>query len=65
MSMTKPNFLLKNCLTNVYRLNKFAKLLTRYTFSKLVPKLTKYTSYKALNLSKAVPNNLVFGDNLL
>jgi hypothetical protein len=56
MSMTKPNFLLKNCLTNVYRLNKFAKLLTRYTFNTLIQKLTEYTSYEVVNLCKVVPN---------
>ena len=44
MSVTKPNFLLKNCLTNVYLLNKFAKLLIRYTFNTLIQKLTEYTS---------------------
>jgi len=56
MSMTKPSFLLKNYLTGVYRLNKFAKLLTRYTFNKLLPKLTEYTSCEVGNQSKVVPN---------
>ena len=50
---------------NVYHFINLCNLAIRYVFDKLVPKLTKYTSYKALNLSKAVPNNLVFGDNLL
>ena len=43
MSVTKPNFLLKNCfnyLTGVYR---FIKLLTQYT------------SYEAVNIGSEVP----------
>ena len=55
MSMTKPNFLVKNCLTNVYRLNKFAQFLKRHTFNKLKQKLTEYTAYEVVNLCKVVP----------
>lgn len=65
MSMTNPcdNWCISKGL--YINLSNLCNLLIRYIFNKLVPKLTKYTSYKVGNLSKAVPNNNVFGDNLL
>lgn len=43
MSVTKPNFLLKNCLICLTGVYHFIKLLTQYT------------SYEAVNIGSEVP----------
>ena len=56
MSMTKPHTELgisKGLYINVTIL---CNLVTRYTFNKLPPKFTEYTSYEVGNPSKVVPN---------
>ena len=43
MSVTKPNFLLKNCLSRLTGVYHFIKLFTQYT------------SYEAINIGSEVP----------
>jgi hypothetical protein len=55
MSMTKPYTelgFLRGLYINVTNL---CNLASRYTFNKLIPKLTEYTSYEVVNKSKVVP----------
>lgn len=55
MSMTKPHTELGFLRVLYINVTNMCNLAIRYTFNKLIPKLTEYTSYKAGNLSKVVP----------
>jgi len=51
MSMTKPHIELGVSINLYISATILCNLVTRYTFTKLIPKLTEYTSYEVSNLA--------------
>jgi hypothetical protein len=52
MSMTKPQIGLVISMGLYISVTILCNLVTRYTFSKLIPKFTEYTSYEVCNLAE-------------
>ena len=65
MSVTKPHADMGIFVALYINVTDMCNLTIRYTFNKLILKLTEYTSYEVGNLSKAVPTFKELGDKTL